>query len=631
MGGLRGYEASGVPWGDKMKVVRLADLPMIIKIGFAPAIALLMFVLVVLGGVMVQRSGSDALQQVVQVDMPASQRLQTVSRRIAAAHGELYMLMTHVAGNIDKDKVEDQMKVLLAEFDSISAEVKSIRAQEPAAQQPLFDTLIKQLGDTRSAVDVVDGMIGVDFQTAAGFVSPFEDSYKDMTATLTKAVAAANDQTNERAAATMHNSQTAMMSMLLVGALTLVGVGAISMIAVFTTRRSINEIARATERLAANDKSVDLDRMVRKDELGSVVKSLMVFRDNQRHLEQLRAEQEAARAMTDQEQRAKEAADAEAARQQALVVASLAAGLEHLASGDMTFRILADFPGEYRKLRDDFNGAISQLEDALRVIHDGTAGIETGSQEISRAADDLSRRTEQQAAALEETAAALDQITATVRKTADGATHAREVVGNAKTDATRSGEIVHGAVAAMNEIEASAKQISQIIGVIDEIAFQTNLLALNAGVEAARAGDAGRGFAVVAQEVRALAQRSADAAKEIKALITASSNQVDQGVQLVGQAGKALERIVTQVTEINAVVAEIAASAQEESTGLAQVNTAINQMDQVTQQNAAMVEESTAASHTLLHEASELARLLSRFKVGQMAAQFAAPSRASAA
>jgi len=249
------------------------------------------------------------------------------------------------------------------------------------------------------------------------------------------------------------------------------------------------------------------------------------------------------------------------------------------------------------------------------VIHEGTVGIQTGSSEISQAADDLSRRTEQQAAALEQTAAALDQITATVRKTADGATHAREVVGTAKNDATRSGEIVHGAVSAMNEIEASAKQISQIIGVIDEIAFQTNLLALNAGVEAARAGEAGRGFAVVAQEVRALAQRSAEAAKEIKSLITASTNQVDQGVQLVGQAGKALERIVSQVAEINTVVIEIAASAQEQSTGLAQVNTAINQMDQVTQQNAAMVEESTAASHSLQHEANDLARLLGRFQL----------------
>ncbi|MDR3506926.1 MAG: methyl-accepting chemotaxis protein, partial [Caulobacteraceae bacterium] len=438
------------------------------------------------------------MKEVVQVDMPASQRLQDISRRIAAAHGQLYLIMTHQAGGIDKDKIDGQMKSLLAEFDSISSEVKQVKAQEPASQKPLFDKLINQLSDTRSAVDVVGGMVGVDFQTAAGFVSPFEDSYNQMTATLAKASAFADSQTNHRADQTMRTSQTTIYSMILVGALTLVVVGFISVVSVLTTRRSINDIAKATSTLAAGDNSVDLDRMARKDELGSVVKSLMVFRDNQLHLEELRAEQESARAMTDQERRAKEEAAAAAAREQALVVSNLAAGLERLASGDMTYRIEAEFPGEYRKLREDFNGAITQLEDALRVIHEGTTGIQTGSHEISQAADDLSRRTEQQAAALEQTAAALDEITATVKKTADGATHAREVVSTAKTDATRSGEVVHGAVSAMNEIESSSKQISQIIGVIDEIAFQTNLLALNAGVEAARAGEAGRGFAVVA-------------------------------------------------------------------------------------------------------------------------------------
>ncbi len=598
-----------------MKGFRLSDVPMIVKIGFAPAIALLMFVAMAVGSIAVQQGSSRELRQVVQVDMPTSQKLQEISRRIAAAHGQLYLIMTHQAGGIDKGKVDGQMKALLSEFDAITGEVKAVKALEPASQKALFDKLIKQLDDTKSAVDVVGGMVSVDFGTAAGFVAPFEDSYGQMTATLDQADKFAESQTNQRAEQTAKNSQTAILVTIVAGALTLLVVGLISIVTVLTTRRSIDQIAKATQTLAAGDNHVDLDRMTRGDELGAVVKSLMVFRNNQLHLEELRAEQEVARASTEDERRAKEQAAAAAAREQALVVSNLANGLDRLASGDMTYRIDAEFPGEYRKLRDDFNAAITQLEDALRVIHEGTTGIQTGSSEITQAADDLSRRTEQQAAALEQTAAALDEITATVRKTADGATHAREVVGNAKTDATRSGEIVHGAVSAMNEIETSSKKISQIIGVIDEIAFQTNLLALNAGVEAARAGEAGRGFAVVAQEVRALAQRSAEAAKEIKSLITASSNQVEQGVQLVGQTGKALERIVAQVAEINMVVAEIAASAQEQSTGLAQVNTAINQMDQVTQQNAAMVEESTAASHALQHEANDLARLLGRFQL----------------
>ena len=601
-----------------MKGFRLSDVPMIVKIGFAPAIALFMFVVLAVGSIAVQQSASSELRQVVREDMPAAMRLQVISQRITAAHGQLYLIMTHQAASIDKDKVDGQMKALLTEFDSISAEVKAVKATVPASQRPMLDKLLKQLDDTRSAVDVVGGMIGADFNMAAGFVAPFEDSYSQMNDTLSKVNQAAQAETNARATQTENNSHAAIAATVVVSLLTLAVVGGMAVMIVLTTRRGISDIAKATQTLAAGDNNVDLKKLVRKDELGSVVSSLMVFRDNQLHLEQLRGEQEAARNLTDQERRAKEEMAAAAAREQALVVSSLAGGLERLASGDMTFRIQTEFPGDYRKLRDDFNAAIAQLEDALRVIHESTTGLQTGSHEISQAADDLSRRTEQQAAALEETAAALDQITATVRKTAEGATHAREVVSTAKTEATRSGEVVGGAVSAMNAIETSSKQISQIIGVIDEIAFQTNLLALNAGVEAARAGEAGRGFAVVAQEVRALAQRSAEAAKEIKALITASSAQVGQGVHLVGETGKALDRIVTQVNEINTVVAEIAASAQEQSTGLAQVNTAINQMDQVTQQNAAMVEESTAASHSLLQEANELADLLGRFEIGNM-------------
>ena len=243
--------------------------------------------------------------------------------------------------------------------------------------------------------------------------------------------------------------------------------------------------------------------------------------------------------------------------------------------------------------------------------------MQAGAGEISEAADDLSRRTEQQAATLEETAAALDQITATVKKTAEGATQAATVVETSRVAAEKSKDIVERAVKAMSAIETSAEKISLIIGVIDEIAFQTNLLALNAGVEAARAGEAGRGFAVVASEVRALAQRSADAAKEIKSLITASSVQVKSGVDLVGETGDALSSIVSRVMEIDQLMVEITASTQEQSTALHQVNTAVNQMDQVTQQNAAMVEESTAASHNLTQEGQRLASLVTRFRVTQ--------------
>jgi methyl-accepting chemotaxis protein len=235
---------------------------------------------------------------------------------------------------------------------------------------------------------------------------------------------------------------------------------------------------------------------------------------------------------------------------------------------------------------------------------------------VTSSADALSRRTEQQASSLEETAAALDEITATGKKAAEGASHARDIVSHARGDAERASVVVRRTVEAMGNIEKSAHQINHIIGVIDEIAFQTNLLALNAGVEAARAGDAGRGFAVVASEVRALAQRSAEAAKEIKGLISASSEQVVEGVDLVAQTGKSLEHILVQVNEINRVIVDIAAGAQEQATGLTQVNSAINQMDQTTQQNAAMVEETTAASHALAQESRQLADLVGLFSIG---------------
>ena len=299
----------------------------------------------------------------------------------------------------------------------------------------------------------------------------------------------------------------------------------------------------------------------------------------------------------------------------------IGSGLAAVAAGDLTARIDGGFPEEYARLQTDFNTAIQSLSEAMTAIVGATHSIDGATGEIAQAADDLSRRTEQQAASLEETAAALDQLTATVKRTAEGAKEARDVVSAARNDAEASGQVVGEAVAAMGQIEQSSAQISQIIGVIDEIAFQTNLLALNAGVEAARAGDAGRGFAVVASEVRALAQRSAEAAKEIKALISASTEQVSQGVGLVGKTGDALERIVSQVSRITGLVSEIASSAQEQATGLQEVNTAVNQMDQMTQQNAAMVEESTAASRALSQDTNELTRLIGRFTIDSTTAR----------
>ncbi|WP_267382439.1 MULTISPECIES: methyl-accepting chemotaxis protein [unclassified Sphingomonas] len=348
------------------------------------------------------------------------------------------------------------------------------------------------------------------------------------------------------------------------------------------------------EGLAAGDLISPIEHTDHRDCVGRLTVAMGTFRDNAQHI-----------------------ADARAA--QTIIVSALGGGLSRLAKGDLGSHISEVFPPEYDQLRRDYNAAVDALSDALGAVNRSTSSIRTASSEISAASDDLSHRTEQQAASLEETAASMDEITSTVRETAQGAARVNAVVGEAKNDAETSGRVVREAVTAMGGIEKSSQEISEIISVIDGIAFQTNLLALNAGVEAARAGDAGRGFAVVASEVRALAQRSADAAKDVKTKILASSQQVENGVELVGETGKSLERIVTRINEISALVSTIAASAEQQASGLQQVNIAVGEMDNVTQQNAAMVEQSTAAARSLAGEADELARHVAGFRLSDSA------------
>ncbi len=409
----------------------------------------------------------------------------------------------------------------------------------------------------------------------------------------------------------------ALAAQILMAGLILVGVFISGLLVVVSRRmlvKPIVDITSVLDRLAQGDLSVDPPQTKRKDEIGLMSRALFAFKQAvaERH-----AELEAAdnRAAMEEERARNEArrATEEAAREQ--VVASLAQGLDRLSHGDLAARLETRFPDQYEELRTNYNAAIDQLGQTLASVIASARGMRSGSEEISQAADDLSRRTEQQAASLEQTAAALDEVTATVRRSAEGASKARQVADTAHGEAERSGEVVHKATEAMSAIEESSAQISSIVGLIEEIAFQTNLLALNAGVEAARAGEAGKGFAVVASEVRALAQRTADAAHEIKGLISASTRQVGDGVQLVTQTGVALETIRSTVAEMHGLVSEIAASAREQAVALSEVNTAINQMDQVTQQNAAMVEETTAASHSLAREAEGLTGLIGRFRL----------------
>jgi methyl-accepting chemotaxis protein len=380
--------------------------------------------------------------------------------------------------------------------------------------------------------------------------------------------------------------------------------------------RALVQMSALLQRLARGDLDVDVHGGGRGDEVGAMARALQVFKDNGLEVRRLENEAKARAAAEEEERRRHDAALAATAAEREQVVSVIGACLAELSKGNLSVRAMEQFPSEFEILRQDFNAALGALQDAMKAVSTGTTGILGGAQEISRAADQLAQRTEHQAATLEETAAALEQLTQTVHSSAENAKRVKSATDSARRTAERSGEVVREAVAAMSEIERSAQQITDIIGVVDEIAFQTNLLALNAGVEAARAGDAGKGFAVVASEVRALAQRAAQAAKEIKGLISSSSEHVASGVQLVGETGTALGRIVTEVTEINRAIGEISAVADEQAVSLTQVNQSVSQMDKATQQNAAMAEESTAASRALAMEASEVARSVGRFDLG---------------
>jgi methyl-accepting chemotaxis protein len=464
------------------------------------------------------------------------------------------------------------------------------------------------------------------------FLSDCTPKFQDLASFIqgkTAAMAADSSRSGQGLQALTGSTAAVTWIVTLVGLIAVVGGG------VLMVRQTITEPLRhlgdVMARLARGELKTEVPDPLRKDELGAMSRAVQVFKEAGLEKQRLEAETAAAREAVEQERARNEAARAQAAEAQSQVVKSLASGLSRLAAGDLAQSLDQPFAADYEGLRADYNSAVATLRGTVGEVVVKAGAIRSGADEISHASDDLSQRTERQAANLEETAAALDQITSTVKMTAEGAEQARTLVGEARQDAERSGEVVGRAVRAMDGIEQSARQISQIIGVIDEIAFQTNLLALNAGVEAARAGDAGRGFAVVASEVRALAQRSADAAKEIKALILSSDGHVKSGVELVSEAGKALDRIVAQVTQINGVVSEIAASAQEQATGLHQVNAAVNQMDQVVQQNAAMVEQSTAAAASLKNETAQLAELMARFKTGAAAQAPVRQARAAAA
>jgi methyl-accepting chemotaxis protein len=353
----------------------------------------------------------------------------------------------------------------------------------------------------------------------------------------------------------------------------------------------------------------------RRDEIGEMARALGVFKSNAHDKLRFEAEARENRIHAEEEQQAAYRQREKVALELRETIDMLGANLRRLADGDLTCNINLAFAGELDELRVNFNESVDRMRDAMALICDNSIMIAKKSEVLKSNANDLARRTEQQAASLEETAAAVEQITSAVKMSSQRAGETNRVSDEILQEVNHSADVVANAVIAMSRIETASDQISQIIGAIDEIAFQTNLLALNAGVEAARAGEAGKGFAVVAQEVRELAQRSAKSAREIKQLIGHSGQEVKAGVKLVGESGEAMARINALMQKISLNIADVALASGEQSTGLQEVNSAVNEMDQMTQRNAAMVEETNAASHELAVEATALQKLIRRFKI----------------
>lgn len=429
------------------------------------------------------------------------------------------------------------------------------------------------------------------------YIGPLRKTYQELTALVRQQLTAIGED-GERLAE--HGAAVSRQARLLIVAgltVTTLLCALIGLLLIRTISIPISNMTAVMGRLSQGDLGVDIPSRERSDEIGAMAGALQLFKQAGLVKDQLEAD------------------GLSLAAAQAHVVETIGDGLTALSRGDLTMVLEQPFAEEYEALRLNYNLALTHLQQVIGSLVASTDTIRLGTQEIAAASDDIARRTEMQAGSLEETASTLATITIAVRDTASGAEQAGMVVRQAQADATESTQIVDRTIAAMSEIETSAEQITQIIGLIDEIAFQTNLLALNAGVEAARAGEAGRGFAVVASEVRALAQRSASAAREIKQLILLSSKQVGKGVALVGETGRSLGRIVGQVSGISTVVERIVLAAADQASGLSEVNVAVTQMDKVTQQNAEMVQETTSAAHSLAEQTEQLARLAARFRL----------------
>jgi len=617
----------------------VANLRLRWKVLFAPAFLILVLIGVGLYEGSVQRDNQFAIEALMAGPVRQAEAVADFTNAAWISQVHLYRLMATAANETDQKKIKTLGAIALKSLDDTIEKLKSLQlppfntgktGEKIEKLATMLATYVKQ---AKSVVDMADGDSGTALTLMMGATRTFK-TIEDLSDDLTESSKMIRDV---KIAQNGSKIEQQIMLLTIIMAIAVVVGCLVSFIISGGVSKPVRGIVNAIKLMADGNFDRALPGLDRKDEVGDIAAAVEALKH--KAIEKAQAEAHEASERRDREleaaarQRQLEsemqtrAAEerARAAEEQTRVLDVLASGLRQLADGDLTVSFDRQLSGDYEQLRDDFNSAVARLRETIASIAELGREVANATAEIASSTTDLSQRTEEQAAALEETSASMEEISATVKKNAENAQAANQSAGETRAVADRGGQVVAQAVDAMAKIEESSRKIGDIIGVIDEIARQTNLLALNAAVEAARAGEAGRGFAVVASEVRSLAQRSSQAAKDIKHLITNSNSQVEGGVELVNRTGTALTEIVTSIKTVAGFVSDIANASVEQASGIEQVNKALTQMDEVTQQNSALVEQNAATAKTLEHQARAMDERVAIFKLAAGSDVRAAP------